>query len=321
MAEYRLWRAQFSLEQHLISFKKKDGGIRPIAVGLTLRRLIAKVANRRALQTCSSLLAPRQLGVGVKGGAEAIAHAARRYLASIDSDKVLVKLDFANAFNSIRRDAVLEAVALHIPDVLAFANSAYGSPTKLWFGDDEIESAEGVQQGDPIGPLLFCLTIHDLLQNIQCDFVAGYLDDISIGGSIDSVFSAVQIIEADSLAIGLQLNHSKCEILGLSEAAHSSWGFSSFKKCSMDKATLLGAPIHQLALNDVLATHMSKLGQAVPRLSKMSSHEAIFLLKNSLAIPKLLYTLRTSPCFLSPILREFDKLVIRTLADVLQTCV
>jgi hypothetical protein len=245
----------------LISFNKKDGGIRPIAVGLTLRQLIAKMANRRALQTCSSLLAPRQLGVGVKGGAEAIAHAARRYLASIDSDKVLVKLDFANAFNSIRRDAVLEAVALHIPEVLAFANSAYGSATKLWFGDAEIESAEGVQQGDPIGPLLFCLTIHDLLQNIHCDFVAGYLDDISIGGSIESVFSAVQIIEADSLAIGLQLNHSKCEILGVSETAHSSWGFSSFKKCSMDKATLLGAPIHQLALNDVLVTHMSKLGQ------------------------------------------------------------
>ena len=59
---------------------------------------------------------------------------------------------------------------------------------------------------------------------------------------------------------------------------------------------------------------MSKLEQAVPRLSKMSSHEAIFLLRNSLAIPKLLYTLRTSPCFSSPILREFDKLVIRTLA-------
>ena len=124
----------------LISFNKKAGGIRPIAVGLTLRRLAAKVANRRALQTCSSLLAPRHLGVGVKGGAEAIAHAAKRYLASTDSDKVLIKLDFANAFNCIRRDAVLEAVALHIPEVLAFANSAYGSVTNY---DAEIESFEG----------------------------------------------------------------------------------------------------------------------------------------------------------------------------------
>ena len=67
----------------LFAFKKKDGGIRPIAVGLTLRRLVAKVANTKALALCSPFLSPRQLGVGTKGGAEAIAHAARRYLTQL----------------------------------------------------------------------------------------------------------------------------------------------------------------------------------------------------------------------------------------------
>ena len=52
------------------SFNKIDGGIRPIAVGLTLRRLVAKAANTRALLSCASVLAPAQLGVGVKGGTE-----------------------------------------------------------------------------------------------------------------------------------------------------------------------------------------------------------------------------------------------------------
>ena len=61
----------------LFPFTKKDGGIRPIAVGLTLRRLVAKVANTRGLVKCASILAPTQLGVGTKGGAESLVYIRR----------------------------------------------------------------------------------------------------------------------------------------------------------------------------------------------------------------------------------------------------
>jgi len=44
---------------------KKDGGLYPIAVGLTLHRLASKIANRWATERMVPLLAPRQLGVGV----------------------------------------------------------------------------------------------------------------------------------------------------------------------------------------------------------------------------------------------------------------
>jgi hypothetical protein len=50
----------------------------------------------------------------------------------MDSSRAFVKLDFKNAFNSIRRDTVLQAVAEHCPELLALATSAYGAPTKLW---------------------------------------------------------------------------------------------------------------------------------------------------------------------------------------------
>ena len=43
------------------------------------------------------------------------------------------------------------------------------------------------------------------------------------------------------------------------------------------------------------------------RLVHLSSHDAILLLKHSFAIPKLLYNLRTLPCFLSPALEVYDK--------------
>jgi len=90
---------------HAIS--KQGGRLRPIAVGLTLRRLSSKVANRWATERMVPLLAPRQLGVGVRGGAEAIVHAARSYISSASPYHAIVKLDFENAFNTVRRDCIL----------------------------------------------------------------------------------------------------------------------------------------------------------------------------------------------------------------------
>ena len=91
---------------------------------------------------------------------------ARRYLAEISPDQVLIKLDVINAFNSVRRNAVLEAVALHIPELLAFTASAYCAPSLLQFGDEQILSEEGVQQGDPLGPLFFSLALNGPLQDL-----------------------------------------------------------------------------------------------------------------------------------------------------------
>ena len=53
-----------------------------MAVGCTLRRLVAKIAGNKVTDDISSLLAPQQLGFGVKGGAEAAVHAPRQYLHS-----------------------------------------------------------------------------------------------------------------------------------------------------------------------------------------------------------------------------------------------
>jgi len=47
-----------------IALQKKSGGIRPIAIGYTWRRLAAKCANKHALTKLAGSLAPAQLGVG-----------------------------------------------------------------------------------------------------------------------------------------------------------------------------------------------------------------------------------------------------------------
>ena len=63
----------------LTALNKKDGGVRRIAVGCTLRRLVAKVASRAVWERMGLLLALLQLGFGTSMGAEAASHAVRTY--------------------------------------------------------------------------------------------------------------------------------------------------------------------------------------------------------------------------------------------------
>ena len=101
---------------------QKDGGVRPSAVGYTLRRLAAKYANAYVIKRRSEELQPIQVGDGVSGGAEAAIHAMRRRVSTMPDDHVLVKLDFSNAYNTIRRDAVLETVAAKMPELYRFVH-------------------------------------------------------------------------------------------------------------------------------------------------------------------------------------------------------
>ena len=78
-------------------------------------------------------------------------------------DQVIVKLDVINAFNSLHRDAMLEAISARVPAIYKFCHLAYNQPSILKFFEHRIMSAEGPQQGDPLGGLLFCNTIHPLL--------------------------------------------------------------------------------------------------------------------------------------------------------------
>ncbi|KAB0792700.1 hypothetical protein PPYR_14659 [Photinus pyralis] len=149
----------------LIALNKKDGGVRPIAVGMTLRRLVAKIICSRVHQRAGEFCRPYQLGFGTKGGAEAVVHGARRFIeVNSDSCKVLLKLDFTNAFNMVRRDKVLSAWMNLFPAYYKFIHQAYGFPSSLSYGKNVILSACGVQQGDPLGPLLFCLMCLDKLK-------------------------------------------------------------------------------------------------------------------------------------------------------------
>ena len=97
--------------------------MRPIAVAYFWRRLTAKVSCCHVKEASATLLAPRQLGFGIAEGAEAAVRAARRCVDNMNQGHVFVKIEFKNAFSTLRRDSILAAVAKHFQEVLAFAQS------------------------------------------------------------------------------------------------------------------------------------------------------------------------------------------------------
>ena len=106
-------------------------------------------------------------------------------------------------------------------------------------------------------------------------------------------------MEYKAASLGLFLNYSKCEVFGLSPSNRSVWDTHrfGFKECALVNASLLGTPIQAGAgVDAALAGKRVELELLVKRLALLPAHSALFLIKNALAIPKLLYILRTAPC-------------------------
>ena len=70
-----------------------------------------------------------------------------------------------------------------------------------------LSSEEGIHQGDPLGPVLLSLGIHNILATIQCKFqdivVLAYLDDVFLVGSLFNVLDAFASLKQELGNVGL----------------------------------------------------------------------------------------------------------------------
>ena len=195
----------------LLACRKKGGGLRPIAIGEVLRRLTSKCVSRAVQAYAVGVLSPLQVGVGIP--VDSVASLQRDPNIPLESRCSLL-VDFSNAFNSVDRGCMFQEVRSQIPSMAAWIESCYGSQSLLYLGDDKIFSSCGVQQGHPMGPLCFALTLHPVVEQIKREVPgllinAWYLDDGTLCGSPRDICSALTIIESQGTSRGLFLNKSK----------------------------------------------------------------------------------------------------------------
>ena len=82
------------------------------------------------VQSFAEYFSTLQLGMEVSGDCEATVHGARRFLDNmwvLWDNWVLVKPDFSNAFNSLHRRTILDAIATRVPHLYQYCFSAYAA--------------------------------------------------------------------------------------------------------------------------------------------------------------------------------------------------
>ena len=108
---------------------------------------------------------------------------------------------------------MFQEVTSRIPSMAAWVESCYGSHPLLYLGDQKIFSCRGVQQGNPLGPLCFTLTLHLIVEQIRREVLGllintWYLDDGTLCGSPGDIGTALAIIETLGPPHGLLLSKS-----------------------------------------------------------------------------------------------------------------
>ncbi|KAL0206341.1 hypothetical protein P9112_001648 [Eukaryota sp. TZLM1-RC] len=195
----------------------KPDGVRPIAIGESLTRLLSSLIFNRISTKARDYLKPFQFGIKTVEGASVASMTSDVFFNS-QQHQYIFNLDFKNAFNSVKRNCIFDVLLQDFPELSAYFYLFYGKKSDLIFDSFTLESSSGVKQGDPLGPLLFCLAIHNIIKMTQQDFpdlrIVAYMDDISIIGSFESISRVSEDIAAKYKEIGLALNSSKCLLIG-----------------------------------------------------------------------------------------------------------
>jgi hypothetical protein len=286
----------------LCALNKKDGGLRPIAIGNCLRRLTSKLACFQSRNIVNSYLSPHQLGVATKLGCEAAIHTTRTFVNNDQNrGKVLLKLDFKNAFNSVERDCILKEVQCHTPLLYPYLYQCYRNPSTLFFDNHLISSSVGAQQGDPCGSMIFSLAIQPIILSLDSQMNIWYLDDGTLADYPEVVLSDFKKVINLSQEIGLELNFYKCEIFCCSgdtdlkvikEFQNLAPGI---KTCDRESLSLLGSPIFDQGFKNTVEKTIITVENLLNKAELLNRHVAYTLIKNCLFIPKFNFLLRTTP--------------------------
>ena len=148
-----------------------------------------------------------------------------------EPDLVLVALDARNAFCSADREACLQNLAEHALDLLPCADLFSARLSRYFFWDSsggcqELTSTSGVDQGDPLAPLLFACGLAPKLAELEKRLrqlaqergldpnrvrVLAYLDDVTVLVPPELATEVLPAAQAALGALGLELRADKTQ--------------------------------------------------------------------------------------------------------------
>ena len=181
---------------------------RTIAVGEPTQRAFASALTKAGTETYKEYLMPQQLVIGVSDAAGQLVHGFRASLEH-SRDHIFFVLDANGAFQTVKRYVVLERMskitgleaqttfwhARHNARLVHFV----GSLRDRLFGDDDTrgDSEEGVMQGAPDSPAVYCVATQDELVSLdnavatEGGTARAYIDDVAVVATPQTGFMAI----------------------------------------------------------------------------------------------------------------------------------
>ena len=175
-------------------------------------------------------------------------------------------------------------------------------------------------------PLLFSIqrqlygvsiAIHAIIVQLQSSLNCWFLDDGTLAGDPATVEADLRLITEEGLKVGLQLNASKCEYSAHNYEVSGGSPLFTCKPVSFTDLTLLGSALGDHAESNCLAPKIEALERFACTLKLLQPHQAFFLLKNAMALPRLTYLLRTTNLVNQPLLGKYDAVIRCTLENLL----
>jgi len=297
---------------------------RPIAAGDFVMRVASSIACELDRAAIAKKLQPYQLGMGVAGGAEAIAWIVRQQL---HKPSIVIKTDEAHAFQFIDRAKAVNAAAevcsagarmmayeYRYPPIVHFAGNGQSFP---------LVSRTGVKQGHGLGGVIDAVGKQEVYEQMAAVdtrlTIRAFYDDCYIMGagdvSVDVFDEAVKRWEVGTNALGGKPNLSKCSVYythpSLKATALELAGKHGLKVIRpQDGFMACGVPVGDPDwVQRELAVQVEKHERLFDQLKKLDP-QCANLVSRQCVLPRMNFLMRTVPFNeMSPHLERFDEMI------------
>ncbi len=206
----------FAVARGIPIAKNKDRTqVRPVAVGLALRRLITAMITSVINPKINSIVGKLNFGT-VRNGIPIFAELMNRLIRKnfeLNSQPAIVEFDIKNAFNEVWRSSIRKSCKKHCPEILQFYDFVYGKHSMLYYRDGfKLMSTRGFQQGDGLASMFSLVTYDAFSRSVDfgnIKFVKFFFDDGRACDELKNMDWILTCIEDCLRTVGLRLNCRK----------------------------------------------------------------------------------------------------------------
>ena len=226
----------------------KNPGVRPIGIGDTARRIIAKAVLAVTRPDVQDAAGSVQLCAGQIAGVEAAVHAVRDCFGQDDTEAALL-VDASNAFNSLNRSVALQNIRHVCPTISTILINTYRAPTDLFIDGECLLSQEGTTQGDPLAMPMYAVATIPLIKKLPDSVTqVWYADDATALGSVSCLREWWDALARVGPLYGYYSNAAKTWLVA-KESCHAD-AISAFEGTNVNVTCIgrphLGAPLGTL---------------------------------------------------------------------------